>query len=136
MGRQLAPHSTGGTTVKVTRFNAPVPVKHKTGRMPSELTVTLGRAIDDIRDTGASQKYEAESRDDADRVAVRIRQIASKKRVPLSVAVVLMDGKDVVIFGPREGVTSHDTDNNHADTVEEIASDLRELLARIEKMSR
>lgn len=121
--------------MKVTRYDAPVPVKSKTGRMPSELTVTLTTAIDDISQTGASQRYDAESRDDADRVAVRVRQIASKKRVPVSVAIVQMDGKDVVIFGPREGFTPPESDN-HTDTVEAIASELRGLLARIEKMSR
>lgn len=104
--------------------------------MPSELTVTLTTAIDDISTTGASQRYDAESRDDADRVAVRIRQIASKKRVPVSVAIVQMDGKDVVIFGPREGFTPPESNNDQTDTVEAIASELRGLLARIEKMSR
>lgn len=122
--------------MKVTRYDAPVPVKSKTGRMPSELTVTLTTAIDDISTTGASQRYDAESRDDADRVAVRIRQIASKKRVPVSVAIVQMDGKDVVIFGPREGFTPPESNNDQTDTVEAIASELRGLLARIEKMSR
>ena len=122
--------------MKVTRYDAPVPVKSKTGRMPSELTVTLTKALDEISATGASQRFDADNRDEADRVAVRIRQIASKKRLPVSVAIVQMDGKDVVIFGPREGYTPTESTDNHSDTVEEIASELRGLLARIEKMSR
>lgn len=131
-----APHAQQGGTVKVTRYDAPVPVKSKTGRMPSELTVTLSKAIDDITATGNSQRYDASDRDEADRVAVRIRQIASKKRQPVSVAVVFMNGKDVVIFGPREGVTTAPQDHADSETMADLTAQLREVLAKLEKMEK
>lgn len=105
--------------------------------MPSELTVTLTKAIEDIRSTGANQRFDAESREMAERVAVRIRQIASKKHVPVSVAIVLMEGKDVVLFGPREGVTP-DTPHHDEPTesITDLTKQLREVLAKLEKMEK
>lgn len=133
----LHTHNHRGNTVKVTRYNAPVPVKTKTGRMPSELTVTLSKAIDDIATTRSAQRFDSESPEHAERVAVRIRQIASKKHVPVSVAIVQMDGKDVVLFGPREGYTPDDnhTQTEETESIAEITAELREILARLEKMS-
>jgi hypothetical protein len=118
----------------VKRYDAPVPVRGRTGRTPSKLTRELTAAVEDIRDNGVAQRYDAASQDEAEKVSVRVRQIASKLSVPLSVAVVVIDGNDAVIFGPREGTgkVGKPSPKPKREPLSEIKAQLTEILDRLD----
>lgn len=121
-------------------MRAPVPVKPRKGRELSSLTVELESALDAIQTEGASQIYRADTEAEQNKVAVRVRQLASKRHLPLSVARVMMDGKPCVVFGPRKGQTqtvAQTHNNNRKDgedvhaTLAAVAQQLAEIAQRV-----
>jgi hypothetical protein len=120
--------------MKISRYDAPVPVKPRKGREVSELTKALNSALDDIISTGASQRYTAESTEEQNRVAVRVRQLAAKRSLPLSVARVAIDGKPCVVFGPRGDaprVNGHEHSEDTQDQLKAIMEQLAKLTAQV-----